>query len=215
MPTRMVTGVTRNYSIALDDVRRVIDPKPGHRVIGVSLVLARGRTVLVADTAITEMPTARGAGRHRRSRPPASRAASATSRASRCSPTPPSAIRAGERSEQVQRGGAHPRPAPRRLRVRRRDGRRRRAQPRADGALSVLPPDRHGQRAGHAGVPLGLDLHQDAAGAGRRDGASARCSSASTSRCRSCRSAPRTPTSSTWRRWPPQYRGIRAGRRRC
>jgi malate dehydrogenase (oxaloacetate-decarboxylating)(NADP+) len=52
----MVTGVTRNFSVALDEVRRVIDPKPGHRVIGVSLVLARGRTVLVADTAVTEMP---------------------------------------------------------------------------------------------------------------------------------------------------------------
>ena len=54
----MVTGVTRNYSVALADIRNVIDPKPGHRLIGVSLVLARGRTVLVADTAITEMPTA-------------------------------------------------------------------------------------------------------------------------------------------------------------
>jgi malate dehydrogenase (oxaloacetate-decarboxylating)(NADP+) len=55
----MVTGVTRNYSIALADVQRVIDAKPGHRVIGVSLCLARGRTVLVADTAIHEMPSAR------------------------------------------------------------------------------------------------------------------------------------------------------------
>ena len=54
----MVTGVTRNFSVALEDVRRVIDPKPGHRVIGVSLVVTRGRTVLVADTAVTEMPTA-------------------------------------------------------------------------------------------------------------------------------------------------------------
>ncbi|HZR60409.1 MAG TPA: NADP-dependent malic enzyme [Xanthobacteraceae bacterium] len=54
----MVTGVTRNFSVALDDVRRCIDPKPGHRVMGASLVLARGRTVLVADTAVTEMPTA-------------------------------------------------------------------------------------------------------------------------------------------------------------
>lgn len=54
----MVTGVTRNYSIALQDIRHVIDMKPGHRLIGISLVLARGRTVLVADTAITEMPTA-------------------------------------------------------------------------------------------------------------------------------------------------------------
>jgi malate dehydrogenase (oxaloacetate-decarboxylating)(NADP+) len=54
----MVTGITRNFSVALEDVRRVIDPKPGHRVIGVSLVLARGHNVLVADTAITEMPKA-------------------------------------------------------------------------------------------------------------------------------------------------------------
>ncbi|HYV72454.1 MAG TPA: NADP-dependent malic enzyme [Pseudolabrys sp.] len=54
----MVTGVTRNFSVALEDIRHVIDPKPGHRVIGVSVVLARGRTVLVADTAVTEMPAA-------------------------------------------------------------------------------------------------------------------------------------------------------------
>jgi malate dehydrogenase (oxaloacetate-decarboxylating)(NADP+) len=54
----MVSGVTRNFSVVLEDVRRCIDPKPGHRVIGVSLVLARGRTVLVADTAVTEMPDA-------------------------------------------------------------------------------------------------------------------------------------------------------------
>jgi len=54
----MVTGVTRNFSVALEDVRNVIDPKPGHRVIGVSLVVTRARTVVVADTAVTEMPTA-------------------------------------------------------------------------------------------------------------------------------------------------------------
>ena len=54
----MVTGVTRNFSIALEEVQRVIDPKPGHRLIGVSLILARGRPIIVADTAITEMPEA-------------------------------------------------------------------------------------------------------------------------------------------------------------
>ncbi len=54
----MVTGATRNFSVALQDVRRVIDRKPGHRVMGISLVIARGRTVLVADTAVTEMPEA-------------------------------------------------------------------------------------------------------------------------------------------------------------
>ena len=54
----MVTGVTRNFSVALTDVRHCIDAKPGHRVMGISLVLARGRPVLVADTAVTEMPNA-------------------------------------------------------------------------------------------------------------------------------------------------------------
>ncbi|MAZ83581.1 MAG: NADP-dependent malic enzyme [Hoeflea sp.] len=53
----MVTGTTRNYSTALEDVRRCIDIKPGHRMIGVSLALCRGRTVLVADTAVIDMPT--------------------------------------------------------------------------------------------------------------------------------------------------------------
>jgi malate dehydrogenase (oxaloacetate-decarboxylating)(NADP+) len=53
----MVTGITRNYSTALEDIRRCIDAKPGHRVIGVSLALCRGRNVLVADTAVHDMPS--------------------------------------------------------------------------------------------------------------------------------------------------------------
>jgi malate dehydrogenase (oxaloacetate-decarboxylating)(NADP+) len=54
----MVTGTTRNYSTALAEICRCIDAKPGHRVIGVSLALCRGRTVLVADTAVMDMPNA-------------------------------------------------------------------------------------------------------------------------------------------------------------
>ncbi len=54
----VVTGVTRNYSTVLDDIRRIIDAKPGHRVIGASIVLSRGRTVIVADTAVHDMPNA-------------------------------------------------------------------------------------------------------------------------------------------------------------
>jgi malate dehydrogenase (oxaloacetate-decarboxylating)(NADP+) len=52
----MVTGVTRAFDQALDDVRRVIDPAPGGRVMGMSAVLARGRTLFVADTAISAFP---------------------------------------------------------------------------------------------------------------------------------------------------------------
>ena len=52
----MVSGTTRNYSTVLEDVQRCIDVRSGHRMIGVSIVLARGRTVLVADTAVHDMP---------------------------------------------------------------------------------------------------------------------------------------------------------------
>jgi len=54
----MVTGVTRNYAVALEDVLRVIDPVEGKRVMGATMVVARGQTVLVADTNVHEMPTA-------------------------------------------------------------------------------------------------------------------------------------------------------------
>ena len=54
----MVTGVTRNTAVALGAVRSVIDAKPGHRIIGVSLVLSRGRAVIVADTLVHDDPTA-------------------------------------------------------------------------------------------------------------------------------------------------------------
>lgn len=54
----MVTGVTRHYDQALAEVRRVIDPAPGGRVMTMSIVLARGRTLFIADTNVTELPDA-------------------------------------------------------------------------------------------------------------------------------------------------------------
>ena len=53
----LVTGLTRNFSAALDNVRRAIDNRPGHRSIGVSMALVRGRTVFIADTSIHELPS--------------------------------------------------------------------------------------------------------------------------------------------------------------
>ena len=54
----MVTGVTRNYSTALEDVRKVVDATHGERIMGVSVVLSKGRTLFVSDTAVTEFPDA-------------------------------------------------------------------------------------------------------------------------------------------------------------
>ena len=54
----MVTGVTRAFDQVLSEVLRVVDPAPGGRVLGMSVVLAKGRTLFIADTSVTEMPDA-------------------------------------------------------------------------------------------------------------------------------------------------------------
>ncbi|MEQ1619359.1 MAG: NADP-dependent malic enzyme [Terricaulis sp.] len=54
----MVTGVTRNYATALDDILKAIDPMRGERVMGMSVILMKGHTLFVADTAVCEFPNA-------------------------------------------------------------------------------------------------------------------------------------------------------------
>jgi malate dehydrogenase (oxaloacetate-decarboxylating)(NADP+) len=52
----MLTGLTRNYHVALDEITRILDPQPDEYIFGLSLLLARGRTLFVADTAVHELP---------------------------------------------------------------------------------------------------------------------------------------------------------------
>ena len=54
----MVTGVTRSFDQVLEEVTRVIDPAPGGRVMGMSIVLAKSQPLFIADTNVTEMPEA-------------------------------------------------------------------------------------------------------------------------------------------------------------
>jgi malate dehydrogenase (oxaloacetate-decarboxylating)(NADP+) len=54
----MITGTTRPFSQSLRQVRLVIDDEPGVTPFGVTVVVGRSHTVLVADTAVTERPTA-------------------------------------------------------------------------------------------------------------------------------------------------------------
>ena len=54
----MVTGTTRNYSLALEDIRKVLDPAEGKRIVGISVIISEGRTVLVGDTNVHDMPSA-------------------------------------------------------------------------------------------------------------------------------------------------------------
>ena len=86
---------------------------------GRSLVIARGRTVLVADTAVTEMPTRttspRSPSRRQRGAPARLRAAAFAARLLTFGHP------AGERAQHVREAVAD-RPAARRLRIRRRHG---------------------------------------------------------------------------------------------
>jgi malate dehydrogenase (oxaloacetate-decarboxylating)(NADP+) len=54
----MVTGLTRNFSVAYDNLRRAVNVRANHRVIAVSMALVAGRTVFITDTSIHELPTA-------------------------------------------------------------------------------------------------------------------------------------------------------------
>jgi len=53
----MITGVTRNSFDALDEVLRVIAVEPGSVLFGLTILLARERTVLLADTLVHEAPS--------------------------------------------------------------------------------------------------------------------------------------------------------------
>jgi malate dehydrogenase (oxaloacetate-decarboxylating)(NADP+) len=54
----MITGTTRPFSQSLKQVRTVIDDEPGATPFGINVIVSRSHTVLVADTAVTERPTA-------------------------------------------------------------------------------------------------------------------------------------------------------------
>ncbi len=53
----VVTGLTRNYNTVLEEILQVLDPKPGRRVFGLTVMVARGRTVFIADTMVHELPS--------------------------------------------------------------------------------------------------------------------------------------------------------------
>jgi malate dehydrogenase (oxaloacetate-decarboxylating)(NADP+) len=54
----MVTGVTRNSFDVLDGISQVIEIESGCALFGLTVLLAREHTVLIADTLVTERPSA-------------------------------------------------------------------------------------------------------------------------------------------------------------
>lgn len=53
----LVTGLTRNYNVSLDNVSRVINTRKDEFLFGISLIVAKGKTIFFSDTTVTELPT--------------------------------------------------------------------------------------------------------------------------------------------------------------
>ena len=54
----MITGITRTYAQNLRQIRRVLDPKPGVTPFGIHILVGQSHTVFLADTTVTERPSA-------------------------------------------------------------------------------------------------------------------------------------------------------------
>jgi malate dehydrogenase (oxaloacetate-decarboxylating)(NADP+) len=54
----MVTGLTRTHAVVVNEIAKVIDTKADEILFGLTMLLARGRTVFICDTTIHETPTA-------------------------------------------------------------------------------------------------------------------------------------------------------------
>ena len=54
----MVTGVTRVFSVAFNEISRVVDPLPDQRLMGISLIVGSDRSLFIADTRVHEVPDA-------------------------------------------------------------------------------------------------------------------------------------------------------------
>lgn len=54
----MVTGLTKNYSICLEDTLKVIDPSPEKIVFSYSIMIAKEHNILIADSSVHEVPSA-------------------------------------------------------------------------------------------------------------------------------------------------------------
>ena len=54
----LITGLTRRFGTVLSDLRLVVDPTPGERMCGVTIVVSKAHTVFIADTLVHETPDA-------------------------------------------------------------------------------------------------------------------------------------------------------------
>ena len=54
----MVTGNIRHYAASIAKLKKVVDPRPGEEIFGMTMINSKGKTILVADTNVQDFPSA-------------------------------------------------------------------------------------------------------------------------------------------------------------
>ena len=54
----MVTGNIRHYAASIEKLKKVVDPRPGEEIFGMTMINSKGKTILVADTNVQDFPSA-------------------------------------------------------------------------------------------------------------------------------------------------------------
>ena len=53
----MVTGNIRHYTASIEKLKKVVDPRPGEEIFGMTMINSKGKTILVADTNVKDFPS--------------------------------------------------------------------------------------------------------------------------------------------------------------
>ena len=53
----MVTGNIRHYAASIEKLKKVVDPRPGEEIFGMTMIVSKGKTILVADTNVQDFPS--------------------------------------------------------------------------------------------------------------------------------------------------------------
>ena len=53
----MVTGNIRHYAASIEKLKKVVDPRPGEEIFGMTMIVSKGKTILVADTNVKDFPS--------------------------------------------------------------------------------------------------------------------------------------------------------------
>ena len=53
----MVTGNIRHYAASIEKLKKVVSPRAGEEIFGMTMIISKGRTILVADTNVQDFPS--------------------------------------------------------------------------------------------------------------------------------------------------------------